>query len=423
MTNLVISRILSQYVEEASLIWLRRDFLVIQPHYRLEDLAKLDDQLEAHLDGIRIAYVENAAVVWAVCERELEWGQPGEIFTAAILAWESGDDAKIVRVLEAGATTYENSRALVSALAWLPYDSVAAYIAHLLVDDRANMRRVGLAATVVHRSDPGQPLIDALDDSDHQLRARALRAAGELRRADVLPQLRERLDDADESARLAAAWSVVLMAGDGDAGQILREFVETAGVGADRALQPVLRRMDVVAAVQWIDELALAADPHVRRSAVIGAGILGVPVTIPWLIEQMRIPTFARVAGESFSSITGADIADRELKEEWPDGFVAGPTDDPDDENVNMDPDENLPWPNRDAILQWWGENAGRFDMGTRYLLGQPMTEPWLQHVLRHGFQRQREAAALELAIRNPGQPLFNTRAPGHRQQRLLEVK
>ena len=33
------------------------------------------------------------------------------------------------------------------------------------------------------------------------------------------------------------------------------------------------------------------------------------------------------------------------------------------------------------------------------------------------GYQRQRAAAALELAILKPGRPLFEVRAPGWRQQ------
>ena len=42
--------------------------------------------------------------------------------------------------------------------------------------------------------------------------------------------------------------------------------------------------------------------------------------------------------------------------------------------------------------------------------------------VLRNGRQRQRAAAALELALQQPGQPLFEVRAPGFRQQQPLRV-
>jgi uncharacterized protein (TIGR02270 family) len=134
------------------------------------------------------------------------------------------------------------------------------------------------------------------------------------------------------------------------------------------------------------------------------------------------IPPLARVAGEAFTMITGIDIAYEDLEGEWPDGFEAGPTEDPEDDNVEMDADENLPWPNPELIQKWWSTHKGEFQNGVRYLLGKPISTEWLQDVLRNGRQRQRAAAALELAIRQPGQPLFEVRAPGFRQQQLLRA-
>ena len=85
-----------------------------------------------------------------------------------------------------------------------------------------------------------------------------------------------------------------------------------------------------------------------------------------------------------------------------------------------MDPDGDLSWPDPDAVRKWWAARRGDFAVGTRYLVGRPMSPERLGQVLRDGYQRQRAAAALELAIRNPGQPLFEVRAPGSRQQRIL---
>lgn len=87
---------------------------------------------------------------------------------------------------------------------------------------------------------------------------------------------------------------------------------------------------------------------------------------------------------------------------------------------VDMDPDEALPWPKPEAIHTWWKQHQGQLQLGTRYLLGKPMGRDWLRDVLRNGRQRQRAAAALELAIQQPGQPLFEVRTPGFRQQQLL---
>jgi hypothetical protein len=43
--------------------------------------------------------------------------------------------------------------------------------------------------------------------------------------------------------------------------------------------------------------------------------------------------------------------------------------------------------------------------------------------MLRYSYQRQRAAAAIELAMIHPGTPLFNVKTPGFRQQVVLGLK
>ena len=153
---------------------------------------------------------------------------------------------------------------------------------------------------------------------------------------------------------------------------------------------------------------------------LVGVGIGGDPFYVPWLITQMDMPEVARVAGEAVTMIVGVDLAYDDLEGEWPEGFEAGPTDNPEDENVAMDADEDLPWPDRQLVQKWWDANKNRSTSGQRYLVGQPITAEHCQDVLRTGCQRQRNAAALELALMDPEAPLFETRAPGFRQRRQL---
>jgi uncharacterized protein (TIGR02270 family) len=145
-------------------------------------------------------------------------------------------------------------------------------------------------------------------------------------------------------------------------------------------------------------------------------GALGDPDAVPRLLDAMKDPPVARVAGEAFAMITGVHISYDELEGAAPEGFEAGPTEDPADENVAMDTDEHLYWPDRGKCEKWWAKNQSRFAAGTRHLCGRPMTPESLREVLKNGYQRQRAAAALELAIREPGKPLFEVRAPGFRQ-------
>ena len=118
--------------------------------------------------------------------------------------------------------------------------------------------------------------------------------------------------------------------------------------------------------------------------------------------------------------ITGLDLAYRDLDRRPPADFQSGPNDDPADENVALDEDENLPWPDPARIGQWWTANRSRFATGTAYFLGTPKASAdWLE-ALSDAFQRQRHAAALELAIRQPDKAMFEVRARGRLQRQLI---
>jgi len=149
-------------------------------------------------------------------------------------------------------------------------------------------------------------------------------------------------------------------------------------------------------------------------------GVIGDPIYIPWLIERMsELPT-ARLAGEAFSMITGVDLAYRDLDVRPPADFQSGPNDDLEDENVALDEDDRLPWPDPVKVGEWWTKNKGRFSSGTAYFLGQPKASADWLGALSDAFQRQRRAAALELAIRQPNRAMFEVRARGRLQRQLI---
>ena len=156
------------------------------------------------------------------------------------------------------------------------------------------------------------------------------------------------------------------------------------------------------------------------RRVINGSGIAGDAAYVPWLIEQMADPARARLAGEAFSTISGMQLGQAALDQPAPENFEFGPNDDPDDPNVDMDRDDGLSWPHVDRIKKWWAVNASRFQPGTRYFMGAPVTRAHCIDVLKNGYQRQRILAAHYLCLLNPGTPLFNTSAPAWRQQRLL---
>ena len=118
--------------------------------------------------------------------------------------------------------------------------------------------------------------------------------------------------------------------------------------------------------------------------------------------------------------ITGADLKYLDLDRPKPESFEVGPTDNPEDADVAMDEDEDLPWPAPDRVRKWWDKHEQNFHPGNRYLRGKPIERANLIDALKNGYQRQRAAAALELALLEPSEPMFEVRAPGRRQQEAL---
>jgi uncharacterized protein (TIGR02270 family) len=409
-----ICNIVEQHAEEAAFLWLLRNAVVHQPHYDLEDLAELDERIDAHLDGLRIA----GDAGWQIAEKALSLQEPGEIFTAAVLALETWSTERWQTVLAASMDQLELDRAIISALGWHPLEKIAAPINRFLDSTEVEQQYLGIAALAVHRIDPGYRLDNMLINEDSRLRSRALRTAGELGRQDLLPKILQQIQSDDEATRFWAAWSATLLGDRNQALETLKPLSLSSTPLNIRALQVLLRSLNVSNATDW--QRVIAQDPKRLRHLIIGMGIIGDPTHIPWLITQMENPEVARIAGETFTFITGANLSDEDLEGEQPAGFESGPTEDPDDESVDLDPDEDLPWPNPALIHTWWQKHQSQYHPQTRYLIGKPITAPHCQSILITGFQRQRHAAALELALLQPSTPLFETRALGLQQQRQL---
>ena len=120
----------------------------------------------------------------------------------------------------------------------------------------------------------------------------------------------------------------------------------------------------------------LAQDKRHVRSLVRAIGVAGDPFYVPWLIKQMDEPALARLAGEAFSLITGLDLAYLDLERKPPEGVDFGPNDDPDDDNVAMDEDDSLPWPDPAAHHRLVAGPRQRLRRGRALLHGRAAVAP-----------------------------------------------
>jgi uncharacterized protein (TIGR02270 family) len=404
--------VIAQHAEEAAFLWAQRRRAVGEPHYSLRDLAALDRRVEARLSALRAA----GDAGWEFCKAGLIYGGPAEVFSVAVLAFGAGNRDRMREALGAGCASSKLHPGLVSALGWLDYAAVSEWLRRLVEAKGAVHRTVGIAGCAIHREDPGVALGSAVDDADPVLRARALRCVGEIKRRDLLEPVRNHLQDENGACRFWAAWTATLL-GSPAGVPILMDFVEENGAYAERALRLALRAVELADSRRWVS--SLAREPRLSRLIVISAGTIGDPVSVPWLITKMESPQLARLAGEAFTMITGVDLDYQDLSQVEPPG--TGGSNALADAVSPLDYESNLAWPCAPLVAKWWGKRQQSFSDGTRYLGGKPLTRQSAIEVLVGGKQRQRAAAALELALLNPEDMLFEVRSRGSRQQDRLE--
>jgi len=398
--------IYEQYANDASFLWLLRSISVNQPHYDGRDILELEQRIAAQLDGL----MTSVDIGWQVCEEALELQEPGEVFSAMVVAMRSHESKKIQAAVEVGLNNELAMPGLISAMGWLPDEMAMPWIDRFLKGKEMAHKYLGLASCSVRRHDPAELLSTLLQRSDCQqhepLYARALRLVGELRRQDCMPALNIAMSAENEGVRFWANWSAILLGHRGNLDDI-KPFVFKAGPYQMQAIQMAFRVLPVEQARQWISQLS--EDEAQARAVIKAAGVLGDPHAINWLISKMQEASLAKLAAESFSDITGVDLKKQQLLIDSPDNYPSIPNNDAEDGDVELDEDENLPYPDVEKIAAHWRQQGQNYIVGRRYFMGRPIEPAVLNETLAGGSQRQRRAAAMELALNESDVRLPNT--------------
>src|SRR5260370_53476 len=124
----VVPVVVLQHAEESAFLWSLRRVACDAPHYNLRELAGLDERIEAHLDGLRVA----GDFGWEICEQALSEEEEGAFFTAGVLAFESGNRLQIHRLMGLVASQSAPAFGLVHALGWIPSAQARSVIGELV---------------------------------------------------------------------------------------------------------------------------------------------------------------------------------------------------------------------------------------------------------------------------------------------------
>lgn len=408
-----VSAVVHRHRDDSEMLSALRSVLLRAPQVDLHRLRRHDERMAASLDGI----VVGGELGRRACVAALQTPSRGSVFAASVCAIEGQDVALFEKLLTAADAVPGVRAGLVSAMGWVPAASLRGVARALLGSSNAFRRDMGLVACAMHQVDPGAALDAAVEDFEAPVRAVVV--AGILGRVDLLQACLARLAHASPAGKFQAACASLAL-GDRQASvSHLAQMARTPDANQAAALGLLLKVLSPEQAHELLQ--SLAQDGVQPRLLVRAVGVAGDPYYLPWLAQQMSDPALARLAGESLTSIVGLDLGRAGMECPPPAGFESGPNDDPEDDNIAMDEDEGLPWPDPEKVAAWWHLNGHRFPARTRCFMGEPLSVSHCLRVLRHGYQRQRIAAAQHLCLLQPGTRLFPTSAPARRQQHWLD--
>lgn len=412
---MIVTTVIEQHAEDVMVCALRRAFAIDAGHVDLVRLARLDELMMAHLDGLRVA---GGAGLEVALER-MSADTDGSAFAPTWLSIERKDRARLRRVLLLFGAAGRIRSEMGPALRWMVSENRAEPESIFDADPTDEQRCLALMSFGPRQRDRSLDVLEALANPSPAVRAEAARTAGRLGLVDLLDRLSAGLADPNPLCRFWFAASAVLLGNRGAGLDVVSKFLLEPGPLRRTAWMLAGPVLDLGRAKSLLGELAV--QPGARRQLVAAIGAVGSGDYLAWLIRQMAEPAQARGAGESFSRIAGLDLARLDLDRAPFEAFQTTPDEDATNDDVDMNPDDGLPWPDPVAIGAWWQGNQHRFPAGQRFFMGSPPSMAGCLDVLKTGYQRQRSAAAIWLMLLRPGTPLFPVDAPVWRQRLWLE--
>lgn len=339
-----IAPIVDQHAEDAAFLWLRRRREIDGPIFGETDIGRIDQRLEANLEGLMAA----GKAGWESAQAHFaDYAELGELFVLGTVAMRWSDAKLVSSAIDAGASLGEAGiSSLSAAIARTPRESLRPFVAQWLDTRDARLHCLGLSALWHHRVDPGPRLQDLVSHPDAAVRRRAVRLAGGLRRRDLLPAVLASLDGETAKERLAAAFAACLLGEARSAHPVIDKILATGTDQAEAAIEIRLLTTPPKAAKAWLQ--TRLGQPQLRVAATASLGLFGDSSVMPWLIEKMREPELVFAAGLAMRDLFEVDFNDTNL-------FMI----DPADLGKAFESLNDSPLPVADRVASWWDEGRG----------------------------------------------------------------
>ncbi len=404
--------IVAEHVDEAAFLARLRGTAFESHAQTLGSLRSLEDRLLAQLDGVVVAEASG----WEAAAPLLGSKRAAEGFVASFVALSSPAESPL-EALAAAIPSSKNTQGLRHGFRLARGAQVSERLTRLRHADDPLVRSLAADALAFRGEGIGAASVrDFLTNENPEvvrngleLAARLPLAAARKLEADIAKQLASQ-----DRAVLSAAVRAGLRLGMAQAGKVAIDLAREGDAHGARALSWLSLAGDAATITPLLGALA---DPKTARAATLALARHGHPNAAPALVAAASDPKLARVAAYALARLTGLDpttvapvagSGDKEAKadEEGLDTSYL------DDDFVEADPAR---------LREWWASEGSKFGGEQRLRRGAPLAWETLLDDARGAVLPEREAAILELRLRMPDLPPFETRGWVSDQESAIE--
>lgn len=392
LTRPAVWAVLQQHLEDAAFCWLRRQDALWSPLYSRDELSQVDQVLDAHLEGLRVA---GAAAIAPALESLERWNSTDEAFVSTYVLAHSPAPKALAQLEAALVEDAELVTGAAAALLWSGSDEALVLLQRWWRSSEPALRRAALPAAMRHpRVKRSTVVLDSEENGDPWLRARAYRAIGEWRLDDFRKQAIRGLDDMTARCRFEAAAALSLLGDAAAAERIVEELPALEGRTRRRAVLAWATGASADGFAAAFNRLA--PQPELHRDLIWALAFRGDAAGLPHLAWWLQFPPHARLAAYAIGHVTGMDLEEEGLWRDDDDEGQDGKSeahdghdhdhdpdhgDDADDEE--LDEDDGLLDPDCAGLAAWVERESPRYDAGRQYVGGVPLD----QASSRSGFE------------------------------------
>jgi uncharacterized protein (TIGR02270 family) len=347
--------VIEEHFEELDFLWELREGVIFAPDWNLDDLAELEERAEAHLDGLRLAELHAVDIA----RPHLTGKFSGGATAAAFVLMETGDRELAAEVTRALAEAKEPARDGVRiGLKHSRVETVEPALFELARAGDAFVRAAAAEVLAFHRRQVPE-IRDLVEADDDSVRILAYAALGRSAPHFGVKLLREGLAAKAPGVRRAALQAAARAA--------LPELSEICREAAMRRPEPDAEAIAFLGVLGEPGDLAILSraldDGTLATAALRGLGALGIPSSVPLIIEAMRASERAEFALAAFHRVTGRD--DVRSKSTTP--HLAA------EDSIAAEFEDDLPPPDAERAAALWDALRAHLPRDRRVQSGRPL--------------------------------------------------